>query len=479
MKIKEWVKENWIFLGIILFAIGVRIYYFILTYNQPLWYDESVYLLMSQDFRGLIDYSFPAVRPVLFSLIMVPFLGMGELVPRLFMLLISIFSVIGIYYLGKETCNKTAGLIGAFLFSTFYIGLFYTYRLLVDLPSMAFFIFSALFFYKYAREKKHEFLYLVSLLVGVGTLFKLSTAFILLPFLVYLVFTEKIGFIKRKEIWISAGIFIMILLPYVLWGYDEFGGFVLSQASEHVAPQGYIVNLFSNLKTYFGLFDAAVSTQFLILFLISLILMYRLLLYFGEMREGNPEVKGEFYLILLLILPLLLISAMINHSEDRYIITIFPVMFTIIGIGVAKIYDLAIMKTNKIFVIGAIIIMLVSVAIPQIQYSDRLIKSKISSYADVKQAGLWLKNNSQPGDIIATKSQPQIRYYSERKTIGLPATEEEFESSLNSNVSFYMISIFEAHQQWQYDYPEKKNLTLLQAHITFEDKYVLLIYKLK
>jgi len=387
-------------------------------------------------------------------------------------------SVIGIYYLGKETYNKTAGLIGAFLFSTFYIGLFYTYRLLVDLPSMAFFIFSALFFYKYTKEKMPEFLYLVSLLVGVGTLFKLSTAFILLPFLVYLIFTEKMSFIKRKEIWISAGIFIMILLPYVIWGYDEFGKFVFTAASAHVAPQGYIVNLFSNLKTYFGLFNAAVSTQFLILFLVSLILMYRLLLYFGEMREGNPEVRGEFYLILLLILPLLLISAMINHSEDRYIITIFPVMFTIIGAGFSKIYDLAIGRRNKIIVIIMIIILIATVTIPQIKYSDGLIKSKISSYSDVKNAGLWLKNNSQPEDIIATKSQPQIRYYSERKTIGLPATEEEFEASLNSNVRFYVISIFEAHQQWQYDYPEKKNLTLALGYITFEEKYVLLIYKL-
>jgi len=74
MKIKEWVKENWIFLGIVLFAIGIRIYYFILTWNQPLWYDESVYLLISQRFAYGIDYSFPAVRPVLFSLITAMFL---------------------------------------------------------------------------------------------------------------------------------------------------------------------------------------------------------------------------------------------------------------------------------------------------------------------------------------------------------------------------------------------------------------------
>ena len=480
MGIKEWFKENWAFIGILLFTIGIRIYYFILTNGQPLWWDSAEYLNIARRFAFGEDYSFGPVRPVFMSLIFSLFLRISntELIPRLFMLFLSIASVVGVYYLGKEIRDKTTGLISALLFSTFYIGLFYTYRLLVDLPSMTFFIFSALFFYKYAKEKKSEFLYFTALLVGIGTLFKLSTAFILAPFLLYLLFTEKIGFIKKKEIWISLGIFIMILLPYVLWGFDEFHGFVLTEASSHVAPSNYLTNLFSNLKSYFHLFNLAVPLTFLILSALGIILLYKPLLYYRRMREGNQTLRGEFYLILLLVLPLLIISTMINHSEDRYIITAFPILFLVIANGINKLYWFG-REHNRIGPIILLVVILIFLTISQFKYSDELIKSKIGSYADVKQAGLWLKENSQPGDIIVTKSQPQIRYYSERRTIGLPKTEEEFEASLTPATKFYMISIFEAHQQWQYDYPKEKNLTLAQAYITQDGSPLLIIYNLK
>ena len=72
----------------------------------------SLYMLISQRFAGLIEYSFPAVRPILLSFISAPFLNFGELFPRLLMLTFSILSVFGMYLLGKEAINKRVGIIG-------------------------------------------------------------------------------------------------------------------------------------------------------------------------------------------------------------------------------------------------------------------------------------------------------------------------------------------------------------------------------
>jgi len=111
--------------------------------------------------------------------------------------------------------------------------------------------------------------------------------------------------------------------------------------------------------------------------------------------------------------------------------------------------------------------------------ADSLIKNKINSYAEVKDAGMWLKEHSEVYSVVATKSQPQIKYYSGLDTIGLPSTEKEFEQSLTGEVRYLMLSIFETHPEWAYSYPERNNLTILQAYVTQENQPLIIIYELK
>lgn len=475
-----WIKENWIFLGIVIFTIGIRLYYFFLTLGQPLWYDESVYMLISQKFAFGVDYSFPAVRPILFSLITAMFLIIknNELLPRLFMLVLSMFSVWGMYLLGKEVVNKNVGLISSFLMSIFYLNLFFTYRLLVDLPSLTFFIFSALFFYKYCKTKSGKFLYLASFVVAVGTLFKLSTAFILIPFFIYILTTERMGFLKKKETWIALTIFLMTLLPYIIWGYSEFGGFVFTQASSHVAPESYLSGL-GILKNYLMLFPTYLSWIILYVFILGLIFMYKIVIYFDKViKGGNDKLRRDFYLFLIFIIPLVLISIFINHNEDRYIFIVFPSIMIISSSFIWKIYEF-IKKNNKVIAIILLVLLLIFPTYYQLNSADKLIKNKQDSYLDVKQAGLWLRENSNDSDIIATRSQPQIRYYSGLDTIGISPTEEEFEQSLTNETKFFMISIFESHPEWAYSYPERKNLTLARVHVNQDNQPILVIYNLK
>lgn len=472
MKIREWLKENWVFVGIILFTIGIRIYYFFLTKGQTLWYDEAVYLLIAERFGGGITYAFGPVRPILFSLIISPFLSFGEVVPRVFILLMSVLSVVGVYYLGKEMYGKTTAIISSIFMSVFYLPLFFSYRLLVDLPGMTFFIFSALFFYKYCKEKIPKHLYIATVILAIGTLFKLSTAFILVPFLITVLMVFKFEIFKRKETWISIILFLVILAPYIIWGYFEFGGFVLTQAAGHVAPESYLSQGWNNLKGYILNLPTYVSWWVLVPFIMGISLMF--------MKDGR-NVKRDIYAILLLLLPLIIISLTINHLEDRYILTAFPALFLIAGSFLGAAYNSikSLPGHTKVVGISLIILLVGFVTYDQIHSADVLIKDKLTSYADVKQAGLWLKDNSNQSDIVATRSQPQIRYYSGLQTVGLPPTKEEFESQLTPDLRFYMISIFESHPDWTYNYPLEKNLTVDIGYITPDQKTTLVIYELK
>jgi len=398
------------------------------------------------------------------------------------MLIISMLSVLGIYLLGKEIFNKKVGLIASFLMSIFYLNLFFTYRLLVDLPSLTFFIFSAFFFYKYIKTKKNSNLYWFALMIGIGTLFKLSTAFLLVACLIFLLFTEGFSFLKKKEMWISALIFWLVLLPYIIFGYYEFGGFVLTQASAHVAPESYL-NGFNLMWGYIKLFPTYFSSIFLMLFVVGLIyFVYRPMLYFNKLKENN-EIRGLLYTLLLLIIPFILISFFVNHIENRYIITCFTPIFIISGFALNFLLEKSLKEKNKIYVGAFILFVLIlgSFSYHQLTSADALIKNKLNSYEVVKESGLWLKEYSEIYGIgvVATKSQPQIKYYSGLNTINLPSTEEEFEELITNETKYFMLSIYETHPEWSYNYPNKNNLTAIQAYLTEDNQPLLVIYELK
>ena len=358
--------------------------------------------------------------------------------------------------------------------SIFYLNLFFTYRLLVDIPSLTFFIYSAYFFFKYFKTKKNSSLYWAAVMVAIGTLFKLSTAFILPAIFIYFLITTGFNFIKKKEIWISALIFILILTPYIIWGYFEFGGFVLTQASGHVSPGSYFEG-FNIFKNYLILFPTYFSWYLLIPFICGIVMMYKVFLYFDKLVKGDQYLKRDLYLLLILIVPLTLVSLLIGHNENRYIITIFPVVFLISSSFIITIYNF-IKKHNKFFAILFIVCLLGVITIYQLNHTDNLIKSKIDAYKEVKEAGLWLKENTSPEEIIATKSWPQISYYAERSTIKLPVIKEEFNLD---EADYLMLSVFENHPEWAYDYPQEKNLTVIKYYLDENQQPLIIIYKLE
>ena len=70
-KIINWLKKdyNLYFVGILVLALVIRLYYFSLTLDQPLWWDEAEYMNMARAWAFNLNYDFIPVRPVLFSII--------------------------------------------------------------------------------------------------------------------------------------------------------------------------------------------------------------------------------------------------------------------------------------------------------------------------------------------------------------------------------------------------------------------------
>ena len=86
----------------------------------------------------------------------------------------------------------------------------------------------------------------------------------------------------------------------------------------------------------------------------------------------------------------------------------------------------------------------------------------------MREAALWMKDNSDKGDIIFTLSHPQTSYYSERKVISysLAKNDSDLENMIREYKPKYLtISVFERHPEFVYTYPERHNNTLIPVKV--------------
>ena len=138
-KVITWIKDPHHSFVVVLFLVmlGIRIYYFILTRNQPVWWDEGDYLNIARLWAfGSPAWDINPLRPLLLPFIfsMLMKLGSTEIILRLIPFLMSILAIILVYYIGKDLYNREAGLIAAFMLSFFWSFTFFSYRMLVDVP---------------------------------------------------------------------------------------------------------------------------------------------------------------------------------------------------------------------------------------------------------------------------------------------------------------------------------------------------------
>ena len=61
---KSWLKNpmNLLIIAVFLGAFFVRLYYFSLTSNQPLWWDEAGYMAAAKNFAGIAEYKLESIR---------------------------------------------------------------------------------------------------------------------------------------------------------------------------------------------------------------------------------------------------------------------------------------------------------------------------------------------------------------------------------------------------------------------------------
>ncbi|MEK6856932.1 MAG: glycosyltransferase family 39 protein [Nanoarchaeota archaeon] len=484
-------NSNFILITVLVFALILRLKY--LTINQAVWYDEAEYLGVAKNWAfNLTSYQLHYVRPPFLSLLMAAMykIGFGELGIRIMMLIFSMIGILFTYLLGKEIFNKWVGIISGFLMSILYVNLFYTARILTDLISTTFWLISMWLFWKGMIKKESKwYLWLLGPSLVIGVLTKFPFGLIVFVFLLYLIVTEGVKFLKDKNLWIGISAAILCFTPYALWYYLTYSkipilgpaGFynTLSQIGSYI---GFIPIVFQspipgliNISPYFGHFLLLLLIIGVLTALFNIIVGYNLL-------RNDKGLKKDVLILLWIIIPFIFFAFFAGQiAEDRYLTYIYPATFLIISLVLVRIYNL-VKKFNTIFALCIILLILILSSFAQISYADKIIKIKSTSYIQFKQAGNWIKENSDRNDRVISTGEPQLNYYAERGIIYWPEDYEidEFLDK-NKDVKYLVLSVLEQSPQWSYQWPNQNpdKVAPVQVYTDSQQRPILIIYEVK
>jgi len=479
--ILKWIEDphRSFIIAIFLIMLAIRIYYLIVTWNQPVWWDEGDYLNIARmwafgtpqwDINPLRPLLFPAILAILFKL------HAPEFIMRLIPLLSSILAIILTYLIGKELYNKQIGLMAAFMLSFFWSFLFFSYRILVDVPVATLWLLSLWLFIMGYEHKKKSALWLFIPAIIITFLMKFTGALLGLIILFYLIITERVKILKNKDLWISLGLGILAALPFLVYETKKFGHplafYTAAIGGRALSPRSLWQTFLDYINTTFPLIEWA----FLILFIIGFVILIFELAIGLDLLFKNKEKKLKANLLLLLtfLVPFLYIVSIGYgiYIEERYLFLMYPLMFIIGGKGLYSLFEKT-KKYNKPIAIAILVVFLAIGFYQNIAHANDIIQNKKTSFLQVKQAGQWINEHSNENDLIySLHTQAELQYAANRRVKGIPGkTPEELVQTIKETKPKYIvINIFanlDPSDEWKVVFPYV-NAHLFTKELSYE-----------
>jgi 4-amino-4-deoxy-L-arabinose transferase-like glycosyltransferase len=458
-------RSNQLLLGVLGLASLLRLLYF--NVNKAEWWDSTLYLLEAKRLALGIAYApvYEAHRAPMLPLLgaLAYRAGLGEVAILFGILLFSVAAVYLTYRVATILYDRTVGILAAFFMAVFWENLFFTQRILTEVPALFFWLLTVYCYVRGVVRDERSLLYGLVPSFVLMFLTQFRTGVLVLPLALHVLAARKWRVLRTREFARSLALGLLLFFPYVVFSYRTYR-----------VPLGFLkAYQLGNLRT--GRIDAsAVFLRYLEYFPRYLgILLLGLLLYGGVtalvslLREADAGARKERLQRAVLIAGLtlfpILAPSFIERFVHRYAICAFPAVFLVIASAAAGITRR--LKTQSRLVAGMFLAGVVVIgAMQQILTADQLIRTESTSYLPVKEAGLWIKEHSREDDVVVSNSWPQITFYAERRTVSFPGTEEEFEAVLRrSRPRFLMVSSFEPHPSWVYPYLEKRPSGLEQA----------------
>ncbi|MEK6830525.1 MAG: glycosyltransferase family 39 protein, partial [Nanoarchaeota archaeon] len=488
-----WIQDNYdrLFILILLTALIIRILVYTKTNDQALWWDAADYMSSAKRWAGvntnLIDIWYYR-RGFLWALISALFfkIGLGELSIRFLVVLFSTGIVFISYLLISEMFDKKTALLTSLPIALSWIFIFFTGRLLTEIPA-TFFLLTALFFFwkGFMKNSSTKYFILFGLFSALTVLIRMQYLMFAIPIFIFALLKEKYKLFINKKLWLSLVIFIILLLPHLYIYYKHFGNPVLDLTNYYLGIEGLsksgevgvelaktsdLFLYFNNLPYILDANQRGYSSLFTIspiysLFVIGFFLFF-IDLFLGVDKIFNEEfIQKKFFVLSFIVFGFLFLGYMAPQLEQRYVMPIMPFLFLVAIYPIQVISGFLKEKINKKTIIIVFLIILLLLLIPNYKAGFNLIESKKLSYQEVKMAGEWIKQNSLPSDIVIGSGLPQLTYYSERSVYPFElayrrdlakGNESDLDNFIKEKKPRYLvISAYEREEPWAFGYPQK------------------------
>ncbi|MEM3112794.1 MAG: glycosyltransferase family 39 protein [Candidatus Pacearchaeota archaeon] len=425
-------KHNLFFIFILIFAIVIRLYYFSLTKNQPLWWDEADYMAYAKNLAGYPTHwiitdqhisFFPYIASLFYRL------NLSEIIMKFVLELIPSIAIVLLVY---AIClilykDKRIALISMFLSAVLYEILFNSFRFHVDIPALSIGLLAVYVFFKGYEKKEKIFgkidpkLTIPLTVTLVALTYSIRRGYFLFGifFLVYMLATKNFKeLIKDKYNWVSLLIAIIMLSVFEVF---LFGASIGGAATKYY--HGEIPINLSSFDVFKVLFKNPYSKYFHVLFYsfylgLILILIRIILLYRNIRKEEFNDKKSDFFVIIVIFITMsyfIFFQRATEFGEVRWYLPFILGSFICISKSTLFIADYT-KELNKFAPILIILLLIGYSGYYQLAEADFIIKNKKDTFSGIKEVSLYLKENSNPNDVIVSVAVPQPAYYAERKT---------------------------------------------------------------
>ncbi|GEM_PF-2089154 len=383
---------------VVLASLAGRLY--VISQSGGLWWDEAVYLGLG---RALSSYQYtlePGVplesfRPPVTPLVISSFYWSADYA-RCFVALISIFSVLAVYRLGRDALGETGALFAAAFTATSHLFVFFSSKIMSEPIFIVLFSHSMIMFSSWSRGRDKKDLFLCGALAGAAFMTRYLAYVLVLAYIVY--FLSPLARKRMPEFRPLAALlsgFILSLIPWFWIGQAYYGN-----------PVGAFVTNF-NIWTFSfaqtlleGLHMLASSLNYAWVFL-----AFGLFVLHSKRRRRNPALMVSV-LVLVISLAFFLGS---GHKEPRYLLSFFPAYALLAGLGARE--AMLNGRWKKLAVAAVCVLSVTSLAYGlSMAWEDR------DSASGLYQAALFLEGKTGPGESVLTQSYPYV-YLVGRKAV--------------------------------------------------------------
>jgi 4-amino-4-deoxy-L-arabinose transferase-like glycosyltransferase len=417
----------------------VLAYYLWLTAGQPVWWDEAEYLLEAKHIaRGTPDTGFSTQRPILLPLILSGFyaVGLGETSIRILLAAASLLSVYLLFLIGERVYSTGVGLVGALLYSLVHLNLFYSARILTEIPHV---VLALLGMYLFLSRLPRLVLMSVPVFILAGLL-RTQSAFLFLVIVAFALLTERWQVFKNKDYRRSLMLGAVMLLSYLLWQQWQYGNPLYSIVRE-IRANASQLDLMDRLDLLWDFLRG-----YVLVLPTSVLLLWAAGVSIPQAWRGR--LRAHLFLFLWWLIPTVGYGLLSDHFEDRYAILAYPPIFLWVAVAIGAVFT-SLARVHRAVALLVALTLASFAGFRLWQRSDFIIRARLQSFDSIRQAGLWIEQNSTPGDSIVSPSVPQITYYSERATYPFPPAESDFLQLLqDKHPRFIIVSPYEALPPW-------------------------------